>query len=111
MRYVYNKLVRDKIPEKINSDENKSCKYRILSDEEYIAELNKKVIEEAQEFIQENSIEELGDLMEVISTIMKVKKIDIEQVKTAMSKKSEKRGKFENKIFLEYVDEEMEKEI
>ena len=61
--------------------------------------------EEYKEFIQENSVEELGDLMEVISAIMKVKKIDIEQVKIAMSKKCEKIGKFENKIFLEYVDE------
>lgn len=105
MRYEYNKLVRDKIPEEINSNKNKSCKYRILSDEEYINELNKKVIEEAQEFIEENSVEELGDLMEVISAIMKIKEIDIEQVKSEMHKKSEKRGKFENKIFLEYVDE------
>lgn len=32
---VYNKLVRDKIPEIIEED-GKTCKTRILSDEEYI---------------------------------------------------------------------------
>ena len=35
---VYNKLVRDKIPEIIETD-GKTCKTRILSDEEYIASL------------------------------------------------------------------------
>lgn len=35
---VYNKLVRDKIPELIESD-GKTCKTRVLSNEEYIAAL------------------------------------------------------------------------
>ena len=39
---VFNKLVRDKIPEIIESN-NESCKTRILSDEEYLSELNKKI--------------------------------------------------------------------
>ena len=45
-RYIslkkYNKLVRDKIPEIIENDGRKA-KVRILSDEEYIAELYKKL--------------------------------------------------------------------
>ena len=40
---VYNKLVRDKIPEIIEED-GKTCKTRILSDEEYIACQTMKVI-------------------------------------------------------------------
>ena len=50
-RYTYNKLVRDKIPENINSEPGRKSKYRILNDKEYLNELNKKVIEEANEFI------------------------------------------------------------
>ena len=105
-RYTYNKLVRDKIPEEIDKEPVRKCKYRILDDTEYLKELNKKVLEEANEFIEENSIEELGDLMEVIKAIMKLKGYKIEEIKEIMKAKEEKKGIFNNKIFLEYVDEE-----
>ena len=105
-RYIYNKLVRDKIPENIEKDIGKTCKYRVLNDEEYLSELNKKVIEEANEFIENNSIEELGDLIEVLNAIMKVKDYKMDDVNTIMKEKEEKRGAFNNKIYLEYVDEQ-----
>ena len=105
-RYTYNKLVRDKIPENIEKDSGKACKFRVLDDEEYLLELNKKVIEEANEFIENNSIEELGDLIEVLNAIMKVKGYKMDEVNTIMKEKEEKRGAFINKIFLEYVDEQ-----
>ena len=105
-RYTYNKLVRDKIPENIDSEPGRKSKYRILNDNEYLTELNKKVLEEANEFIEENSIEELGDLMEVINAIMKLKGYKMEEVYKIMKAKEEKKGAFENKIYLEYVDEE-----
>lgn len=106
MRYTYNKLVRDRIPENINNKQGKTCKYKILNDDEYLKELNKKVIEEANEFIEENSIEELADLMEVVKAIMKIKGYAVEQVKEAMENKKNKKGAFSNKIYLEYVEEE-----
>ena len=105
-RYTYNKLVRDKIPEQIDKEKGRKSYYRILNDKEYLEELNKKVLEEANEFIEENSIEELADLMEVINYIMQLKKYKMEDVKVAMKVKEEKKGAFNNKIFLEYVDEE-----
>ena len=105
-RYTYNKLVRDKIPENIDSEPGRKSKYKILNDTEYLTELNKKVLEEANEFIEENSIEELGDLMEVINAIMKLKGYKMEEVYKIMKAKEEKKGAFNNKIYLEYVDEE-----
>ena len=105
-RYTYNKLVRDKIPENINSESGRKSKYRILNDKEYLNELNKKVIEEANEFIEENSIEELGDLMEVINAIMQFKNYKTEELYKVMKEKADKKGAFNNKIYLEYVDEE-----
>ena len=105
-RYKYNKLVRDKIPEIIDSEPGRKSKYRILNDKEYLFELNKKVIEEANEFVEGDSIEELGDLMEVINAIMKLKKYKIEDVYKIMKKKADRKGVFNNKVFLEYVDEE-----
>lgn len=105
-RYTYNKLVRDRIPENINSEPGRKSQYRILDDTEYLKELNRKILEEANEFIEENSIEELGDLMEVINAIMKLKGYSIEEVNKVIKSKAEKKGAFDNKIFLEYVDEE-----
>lgn len=69
MKYSYNKLVRDKIPENINSIKGKKCNYKILNDKEYLQELDKKIFEEAHEFIEEHSTQELADLMEVIFAI------------------------------------------
>ena len=105
-RYTYNKLVRDKIPENIDSEPGRKSKYRILDNKEYLNELNKKVIEEANEFIEENSIEELGDLMEVINALMKLKGYKMEDVYKVMKEKAHKKGAFNNRIYLEYVDEE-----
>lgn len=107
-RYKYHKLVRDKIPDNINSKPSKTAKYRILNDDEYLVELNKKVVEEAHEFAEEDSIEELGDLMEVIGAIMKLKGYKMADVRKTMRIKAAQKGGFKKKIFLEYVDEDKE---
>lgn len=116
MRYVYNKLVRDKIPQEINNIEGRKANYKILNDNEYLQELNKKLFEEAHEFIEEHSVEELGDLMEVIFAIMKVKNISLEEVQRARKIKKNKKGAFNEKIYLidveqEQRDEKEEKEL
>ena len=91
MKYTYNKLVRDKIPENINSMEGRKATWRIMDDEEYIKELNKKLLEEAHEFIEENAIEELADVMEVIQSIMRIKNISYEELKNVQQMKREKK--------------------
>lgn len=105
-RYTYNKLVRDRIPEIIDSEPGRKSQHRILDDDEYLIQLNKKIIEESNEFIEENSIEELGDLMEVINAIMELKGYSMEEVAKAMKVKADKKGTFNKKIYLEYVDED-----
>ena len=62
---IYNKLVRDKIPEIINSD-NGVAITRTLHDVEYLNELNKKLQEEVKEYLEADNIEELADIVEVI---------------------------------------------
>lgn len=106
MRYTYNKLVRDKIPENIDKKGDRKSKYRILDNKEYLEELNKKVLEEANEFVDDNSTEELGDLFEVLYAIMEVKGYSMQEVESVMANKREEKGAFKNKIYLEYVDEE-----
>lgn len=107
MKYIYNKLVRDKIPENINSAEGRKCNYKILNDKEYLQELDKKIFEEAHEFIEEHSIEELADLMEVIFAIMKARNISIEDVEKSRQSKNNKKGSFSDKIYL--IDVEQDK--
>ena len=61
---THNKLVRDKIPEIISSV-GKQAVTRILSDEEYLAELDRKLTEECTEYQADKSIEEMADVFEV----------------------------------------------
>lgn len=116
MIYNYNKLVRDKIPEEINNSDGKKANYKILNDNEYIQELDKKLFEEAHEFVEEHSVDELADLMEVIYAIMKTKNISFEDVKIARDVKNKKKGAFKDKVYLisveqEQIDEREEKEL
>ena len=53
---VHNKLVRDKIPEIIENT-GKSAYCHILAEEEYIAELDKKLNEECAEYQADKSLE------------------------------------------------------
>ena len=106
MKYTYNKLVRDKIPKNINSMEGRNATWRIMDDDEYIKELNKKLLEEAHEFIEENAVEELADVMEVIQSIMRIKNISYEELKNVQQIKREKKGGFSNKIYLVEVEQD-----
>ena len=116
MIYNYNKLVRDRIPEEINNSDGKKANYKILNDNEYLQELDKKLFEEAHEFVEEHSVDELADLMEVIYAIMKTKNISFEDVKIARDVKNKKKGAFKDKVYLisveqEQIDEREEKEL
>ena len=99
----YNKLVRDKIPEIMIS---KNCKpvTRILNDEEYIRELNKKLLEEVNEYLTDNDVLELADIMEVVLAILNHKGVDFEEFEKLRLDKVIKRGAFKEKIFLEYEE-------
>ena len=101
---IYNKLVRDKIPEVIESN-NQICKVRILNDKEYLEQLNIKLQEELNEYLEDGSVEELADIQEVIYAILKFKKVSFSDFEKIRSEKVVKRGAFDKKIFLENVDE------
>lgn len=104
MIYHYNKLVRDKIIENIKR-KGHQCKYRELNEEEFLEELDKKLLEEAKEVIEAHNAEEIGDLLEVIITMMREYHIAYEDVQAAMQQKNDKNGTFNNKIYLISVDE------
>lgn len=102
----YNKLVRDNIPQKIEDNGSKPI-IRILGDEEYKIELEKKLYEEYQEVLDtttsEERIEELADMLEVISSLSKLENKTLDDVIEYAKIKKEKRGGFDKKIYLESV--------
>lgn len=103
---IYNKLVRDKIPEIIDNDPEKRCITRILSDDEYLVALNLKLQEELKEYLESGEVEELADIEEVLQAILDAKKISFEDFESIRKTKVEKRGAFKKKVFLESVIEE-----
>lgn len=96
---IYNKLVRDNIP-KIMIKNGAKPITRILNDEEYLTELNKKLQEELTEYLNDGNVEELADLEEVLLTILKVKNVSKEEFNNIRIEKVNKRGSFDKKIFL-----------
>ncbi len=100
---IYNKLVRDRIPEVI-SKTGKQYVTRILNDDEYKLELKKKLGEEIQEYIEAaddtSAIEELADLLELIHAATELHGSSIEQLEQIRLKKAQDRGGFKERIFL-----------
>lgn len=92
----YTKLVRDKIPEILDQ---KGVPYdlRTATDEEYKAELIRKLLEEAEEF-KGGEIEELADVMEVMEALKALP--EYAEVESVRLEKKEERGAFERRIIL-----------
>lgn len=109
MKKIFNKLVRDKIPEIILAD-NAAPKTKILNQEEFIKELFNKAKEEIEELIkaQEDKKEvmkEISDVYEVLDAIIKNLGLNKEEVIKMQIDRRIKRGGFEKRIFLESTEE------
>lgn len=104
MEKIYNKLVRDNIPDIIEKD-GEIPVTRILLDSEYRTELYKKLLEECNELISaktsDDIIGEASDVFEVLSAISELEGSNIDKVIETSKKKRLKRGRFTKKIFLE----------
>jgi predicted house-cleaning noncanonical NTP pyrophosphatase (MazG superfamily) len=105
---TYNKLVRDKIPQIIES-KGKKLSIKVLNDEDYIKYLKEKAYEELDEYCAAKTdgeaVEELADLLEVIRALAKQHSSSIEEVEAVRKDKSEKRGAFHEKVFLIEVED------
>ena len=101
---IYNKLVRDLIPNIIEESGNE-CRTRILSDDEYLKMLDAKLDEELLEYHQDQSIEELADLLELIQAAAIARGFTLEELESVRAEKAKKRGGFDKKIFLIDVNE------
>lgn len=100
----HNKLVRDHIP-RIIEKSGKKAHTRILNDDEYLTELDRKLNEECAEYQADKSLEEIADIIEVIYAIVEARGYSLNDLEKLRAEKAEKRGAFKDKIFLESVEE------
>lgn len=106
---VYNKLVRDRIPEIIEAA-GKTYRTQLLEQQEYRSELQKKMREEMAEYLgatsDKDALEELADLLEVIHALTGVHGSTPNQLEAIRAEKAEKRGGFQERIFLVEVEDD-----
>ena len=95
----YDKLVRDKIPEIILQKGGKPVAH-VADANKYWEKLKEKLQEEVAEFIKDETMEEIADILEVVEAISAYKGFDALELQTVKHKKAEERGKFEKRIIL-----------
>ena len=98
----YDKLIRDKIPQIIES-QGKTCVTEILSQEEYLQKLDEKLCEELAEYQQSKELEELADLLEVMEAVVLARGYTWEELLAVCDQKREARGGFQNRLCLKEV--------
>ncbi|MCG8453024.1 MAG: nucleoside triphosphate pyrophosphohydrolase [Spirochaetales bacterium] len=101
----YNKLVRDKIPEMIASQGKQATTYT-ADKNEYYARLKAKLMEEVNEFQDDENIEELADILEVLYALCDAMGIPREKLEETRHNKEIKRGAFQDRIILERIMED-----
>jgi len=101
---IYNKLVRDKIPEIIQAT-GKKFDVHYATKEELLPLLETKLDEEAFEYLEAKNLEELADVMEVLFALANTLGYSEEDLINKRNAKREERGGFEKGIVLEKVYE------
>ena len=103
MRVHYNKLVRDRI-----GSRGDRAVTRVLDEASYQNGLLAKLVEEAQEAsgaCAEELPAELADVLEVLQALAKTLGMSWEQLLALAADKRTRRGGFDGRLFLEYVEQ------
>ena len=99
---VYQKLVRDNIPDIIR-ESGEIPVVRTLDDEEYALCLQKKLREEVEEFLAESSLDELSDILEVLDALANLQGWTDGEIQKTRRDKAEARGAFRERVYMEKV--------
>ncbi|WP_283152637.1 nucleoside triphosphate pyrophosphohydrolase [Guptibacillus hwajinpoensis] len=105
---TYNKLVRDRIPQIIHANGNR-FNTRVLEEAEYKEELQLKLKEELQEYLEaredSHAVEELADILELIHSLVEVHHSTPEELEAVRREKREVRGGFDDRVYLIDVED------
>lgn len=96
---VYDKLVRDRIPEIIEASGNK-CEIEVVSDKVALEYLYKKLNEEVGELLEDKNLDEIADCLEVLFAIGAKYGYSEDEVLGRRNDKKLERGGFENNLIL-----------
>jgi predicted house-cleaning noncanonical NTP pyrophosphatase (MazG superfamily) len=99
---IYNKLVRDKIPQIIEASGSK-CDIRIANKNEHSTLLETKLQEEVGEFLEAKNLEELADVLEVLFGLADNLGYSEEDLIRKREEKREERGGFKEGVVLKKV--------
>jgi len=105
-KFKFEKLIRDDIAETILKHGGK-VDYRILSDDEYIDELEKKLVEEGEELSgakHEDLKEEIADIQEIIDNLLEALKSSREELDKIKLEKIKEKGSFKKRMFVHTVE-------
>jgi len=96
----FEKLVRDRIPEIIES-KGETAVTHIAEEREFREKLREKLDEEIEEFDKSPNAEEMADIQEVLQALAKAHDIKWDRMKEIQKKKAKERGGFEQRIILD----------
>jgi predicted house-cleaning noncanonical NTP pyrophosphatase (MazG superfamily) len=100
----YDKLIRDRIPQ-ILDEKGIEYKTHIAKNKEFKKKLHEKLLEEVNEFLKNPSVEEMADILEVLDSLKKYYKFDVDRIRYQMESKKVNKGSFNGRIILEWVKE------
>jgi predicted house-cleaning noncanonical NTP pyrophosphatase (MazG superfamily) len=98
--YNNHKLVRDNIPSIIEKSGRKVNYRQIKNRNEMLSFLGLKLIEESKEFVQNQNIEELADILEVLYSILELTGKPFDTLQEIRRKKKQIKGGFEKGYIL-----------
>ncbi|SIR23863.1 nucleoside triphosphate pyrophosphohydrolase [Priestia flexa] len=106
---IYNKLVRDYIPQIIEQSGKRYTTSNLTIDE-YKKELKKKAEEEWGEYIEakteHEAVEELADLLEVVYALAALNGATPQQLEHVRQQKADEKGGFNERVFLVEVEDQ-----
>ncbi|MFW9921844.1 MAG: phosphoribosyl-ATP pyrophosphohydrolase [Candidatus Thorarchaeota archaeon] len=104
MEKLYDKLVRDKIPQIIESEGKKPFYNKIDDNDRFLYYLGQKLLEESGEFNQDYNITELADIIEIIYKILEMKQSSFDELEEIRHSKKMARGGFDSRILLTKIE-------
>jgi predicted house-cleaning noncanonical NTP pyrophosphatase (MazG superfamily) len=99
---VYNRLVRDRIPEIIESMGNIAV-WQTLDDASFGQALLDTVARSSLQFAETESLESLADLMESIDAWLEIRGLSVDEVMRARAERVKRCGAYDERRFLEVV--------